>query len=122
MYDEYLRPAGLTIGQYSILAALYYVPSMPLLKLAQRLELDRTTLTRTLARLERDGFVSIALDAEDNRVRSISITDTGLKKLIESYPLWQRAQQELSKTVGAAQLKEFRRSLDEAIGAMKSRG
>jgi hypothetical protein len=34
MYDEHLRPAGLTIGQYSVLAVLYYVPSIPLRKLA----------------------------------------------------------------------------------------
>jgi len=52
LYDEHLRPAGLTISQYGILAALYYVPSLPLLKLAKRLETERTTLTRSVARLE----------------------------------------------------------------------
>src|SRR5258707_4796310 len=83
MYDEHLRRTGLTIGQYSILAALYYVPSIPLRKLAARLELDRTTLTRSLERLERDGMLSIALDPEDTRVRSVSITDKGLQKLAE---------------------------------------
>ena len=57
LYDEHLRPAGLTISQYGILAALYYVPSLPLLKLAKRLETERTTLTRSVARLERDGLV-----------------------------------------------------------------
>jgi DNA-binding MarR family transcriptional regulator len=75
MYDEHLRPAGVRIGQYSILAALYYVQSMPLLKLAARLELDRTTLTRSVARLDRDGLISIELGSSDNRVRAISITE-----------------------------------------------
>ncbi len=75
MYDDCLRPTGITIGQYSVLAALYFVPSIPLRKLAQRLEMDRTTLTRSLSRLDRDGLVTITLDPKDTRVRSISITE-----------------------------------------------
>jgi DNA-binding MarR family transcriptional regulator len=118
MYDEYLRPSGLTIGQYSILAALYYVPSMPLRRLAVRLELDRTTLTRSLGILERDGLVSIALDPGDSRVRSISITEAGLQKLTESYPLWMKAQKELSNALGARALGDFRESLDRSIEAL----
>jgi DNA-binding MarR family transcriptional regulator len=118
MYDEYLRPSGLTIGQYSILAALYYVPSMPLRRLAVRLELDRTTLTRSLGILERDGLVSIALDPGDSRVRSISITEAGLQKLTETYPLWMKAQKELSNALGARALGDFRESLDRSIEAL----
>lgn len=103
-----------------MLAALYYVPSMPLRKLARRLELDRTTLTRSIARLERDEFVSIGLDPNDNRVRMISITETGLRKLVESYPLWLKAQEELQRAVGVQALKEFRSSLDNSIGALNA--
>lgn len=120
MYDEHLRPTGLTIGQYSVLAALYYVPSMPLSKMASKLELDRTTLTRSLARLERDGFVSISLAPEDTRVRMISMTETGLQKLIEAYPLWMKAQEELSVALGTKALKEFRKSLDDSIASLKA--
>jgi DNA-binding MarR family transcriptional regulator len=120
MYDEHLRPAGITIGQYSMLAALYYVLSMPLRKLARRLELDRTTLTRSIARLERDEFVSIELDPNDNRVRRISITEKGLRKLIESYPLWLKAQEELQKALGVQALTEFRSSLDDSIEALNA--
>ncbi len=110
MYDEHLRPAGITIGQYSILAALYYVQSMPLLKLAARLELDRTTLTRSVARLDRDGLVSIERGSNDNRVRAISITEAGVRKLVESFPLWMMAKTELQNALGARRLKDFRRT------------
>src|SRR5258708_12084083 len=65
MYDDYLRPAGITIGQYSVLAALYYVPSMPLRKLAQRLEMDRTTLTRTPPPLHPHSFITPPPHPED---------------------------------------------------------
>lgn len=115
MYDELLRPSGLTIGQFAMLAALYYVPSMPLRKLADRLEMDRTTLTRSLAILERNGLVSIALSKDDSRVRCISLTEVGLAKLIEAYPLWTKAQENLSQALGSKGLKDFRQSLDHSI-------
>lgn len=122
LYDEHLRPVGLTISQYGVLAALYYVPSMPLLKLAKKLETDRTTLTRSLERLERDGLVSIGPDPEDTRIRAIAITETGLQKLIEAYPLWMAAQEEMANALGARQLKEFRASLDGSIESLSSYG
>lgn len=118
MYDELLRPTGLTIGQFSVLAALYYAPSMPLLKLAKRLEMDRTTLTRSLAILERDGLVSITLDPEDNRVRCVTMTDAGLARLTEAYPLWTKAHEELSRALGSRELKDFRQSLDNSIAVL----
>jgi DNA-binding MarR family transcriptional regulator len=73
---EIVAAAGITIGQYSILAALYCVQSMPLLKLAARVELDRTTLTRSVARAL---TVSIELGSNDNRVRAISVTEAGVR-------------------------------------------
>ncbi len=120
MYDDYLRPVGLTIGQYSVLAALYYVPSTPMKKLANRLEMDRTTLARSLAILERDGLISMESDPEDTRVRSISMTNTGLQKLIEAFPLWEAAQEAMAGMLGARPLKEFRTSLDQSIDSLKA--
>ena len=120
MYDDYLRPTGLTIGQYSALAALYYVPSMPMNKLANRLEMDRTTLTRSLAILERDRLISIEADPEDTRVRAISITGSGLQKLMEAFPLWEAAQEAMANTLGSRPLKEFRASLDQSIASLKA--
>lgn len=120
MYDDYLRPVGLTIGQYSALAALYYVPSMPMNKLATRLEMDRTTLTRSLAILERDRLISIEQDSEDTRVRAISITGIGLQKLTEAFPLWEAAQEAMANMLGPRPLREFRVSLDQSIDSLKA--
>lgn len=120
MYDDYLRAAGLTIGQYSALATLYYVPSMPMNKLAARLEMDRTTLTRSLAILERNRLISIEQDSEDTRVRAISITNIGLKKLTEAFPLWEAAQEAMANMLGPRPLKEFQASLDRSIDSIKA--
>ena len=44
-----LRPLGLRLTQYSVLVHLGSAPQA-LLELAERLEMDRTTLTRSLRR------------------------------------------------------------------------
>ena len=118
MYDGYLRPTGLTIGQYLVLAALYDVSSIPLQKLATRLEVDRTTLTRSLARLEEGGLISIALASEDARVRMIAITDGGVERLIAAHPCWIKAQEALQEALGARGLYGLRKSLDGTIAAL----
>jgi DNA-binding MarR family transcriptional regulator len=120
MYDECLQPTGLTISQYSILATLYYVPAMPVRKLATKLELDRTSLTRSLARLEYQGFVAAGADPNDDRVRLISITEAGLQKLIQCYSLWVKAQDELSTLLGPKGLGDLRKSLDKSIEVLRT--
>ena len=47
-YDMALAPAGLTVGQYSLLAHLERLEPVSVSRLAEELELERTTLVRTL--------------------------------------------------------------------------
>lgn len=89
-------------------------------KLAKRLEMDRTTLTRSLAILERESLISIEPDPEDTRVRAISITSTGLQKLTEAFPLWETAQEAMASMLGTRPLKEFRAELDQSIESLKA--
>jgi DNA-binding MarR family transcriptional regulator len=114
MYDQCLAPAGLSIGQYSVLAALYYAEAAPMKKLATRLEMDRTSLTRALAPLERDGLVVIRLKDADRRSRLISLTSAGLERLISAYPLWERAQELIGAGVSGTKLEDLRGLLREA--------
>jgi len=114
MYDQFLAPAGLSIGQYSVLAAIYYSEGIPMKKLAARLQMDRTSLTRTLGPLEREGLIVIRLGDEDRRSRLISLTSAGLERLVSSYPLWEQAQQQISGGFSDAKLKQFRGLLNEA--------
>src|SRR5215471_10463189 len=101
MYDRCLQPSGLTTAQFSLMAALYYARSIPMKRLAARLVMERTSLTRTLAPLERQGFVEIAPSADDARVRVVKITALGLETLISALPLWQEAQAKMEKELGA---------------------
>ena len=58
-FEAALRRHGLRATQFSILAALALGGPMKMGALARRLGLERTTLTRSAALLERDGWVRI---------------------------------------------------------------
>ena len=47
-YDAALAPVGLTVGQYSLLAHLERLEPVSVSVLAEEMELERTTLVRTL--------------------------------------------------------------------------
>jgi len=114
MYDEALEPVGLSIGQYSLLAALYYSDATPVKKLASRLQMDRTSLTRALAPLERERLLIVKEDPADGRSRLISLTPAGLDRLVAAYPLWERAQKQMVKGFKQTDMARFRVLLDQA--------
>lgn len=100
LYEEKLRPHGLRATQFSILAALALKGPTPIGELAELLGLERTTLTRTAARLERNGWVGSATSA-DARERPLRLTAAGRRKLEEALPAWKAAQDHVDRQVEA---------------------
>ena len=111
-YEAALRPVGLTMGQFTTLAALARPEPVPLTVLADQLGMDRTTLTRDLAPLERRGLVASSPSPDDRRVRAIELTDVGRVLLDEAAPLWREAQAESGRRLGDAQWTAIRDHLD----------
>jgi DNA-binding MarR family transcriptional regulator len=98
-YDQALRPAGLTANQFSILIAAYNRDGLGILELAKILGMERTTLTRNLAILERLGFAGIH-PGSDRRQRRVAITPKGKDRLKEALPLWKQAQEDMVARIG----------------------
>ncbi|MBW1708116.1 MAG: MarR family transcriptional regulator [Deltaproteobacteria bacterium] len=71
---ERLTPYGLTPTQFFMLTALYEEDGLLISVLAQKVALDRATLTGLLDRLERDGFTERRADPEDRRAIRIHLT------------------------------------------------
>src|SRR5205085_11922608 len=91
-YDQAMASAGLRGTQFDLLVALSLAREAPVAKVAEELGLDRTTLTRNLGPLERDGLVESVPD-EDKRVRRLRLTERGRDVLADALPRWERAQQ-----------------------------
>ena len=98
-FDRTLRQSGLKANQFSILMASYDPDGILLTRMAKILGMERTTLTRNLALLEKLGLVSID-PGDDRRERKIRITEKGAGLLEKALPLWQKAQHEIVELVG----------------------
>jgi len=99
LYDEALRPAGIRATQLALLTVLRDRSPVNIVELSEILGVDRTTLTRNLGPLERDGLLVIETGA-DRRTREVSITGDGGARLAIALPLWREAQDTLCQRLG----------------------
>lgn len=111
-YDEALAPAGLRLAQFSMLAQLSEDRGVALGELAELLGLDRTTATRNLKLLEREGLVRIGPAEGDARRKAIRLTEQGWAVLRRASPLWQAAQAAFEERHGAALVERLHAVLD----------
>ena len=112
-FDEALRPAGLTHGQFSLLMSLNR-PTPPTMKdVAALLALDRTTLTANLKPLERRGLIRVKIDPADKRNRRLALTVKGRAALAAAAPIWTAAHAETERRLTRSSADTLRASLRE---------
>jgi DNA-binding MarR family transcriptional regulator len=105
IYEHALAPSGLKATQFAVLAVLDGLESgegIAMTRLAKILGTDRTTLTRNLGVVQRDGLVTIKI-GDDSRSRLVVLTEAGRTALKRAAPLWARAQAELARHIGKDQ-------------------
>ncbi|HVM45779.1 MAG TPA: MarR family transcriptional regulator [Candidatus Thermoplasmatota archaeon] len=113
IYDEKLRAHGLRSTQFSLLAALAQRGPSRQGELAELLGVERTTLTRSAALLERQAWIEPA-GGEDARERRLRLTAAGRRKLERAYPAWKEAQERVERERGARGVAE--RFVQETAG------
>ncbi len=113
-YDETLRPTGLRASQLSVLVAVGTGEAPSIAALAQVLGMDRSTLTRNLGPLEKEGLVKVGLEGW-RRSRSLEITKKGQSRLREALPLWQKAQDMLKGRLGNRDWSAAQASMDSLV-------
>ena len=113
-YDEALRPVGLRATQVSLLAAIAAEEALSISALAQLLGMDRSTLTRNLAPLEKEGLTRIGAEGW-RRSRTLSLTAKGRQRLQAAMPLWEGVQKHLKHDLGEDGWSKAQGSLDELI-------
>ncbi len=113
-YDRALRPAGIKLTQYSVLANVLRDAGLSITELAERLAMDRTTLTRNLRPMERAGWIEVG-PGSDRRRRAVQITAAGDEVFEAAFPLWQAAERNLRRSLGRETAADLRRLLDEAL-------
>jgi DNA-binding MarR family transcriptional regulator len=122
LYDDVLRPSGLRVTQFSILATLARLGDANLRQLGDTLAIDQTTLTRSLALLERDGVIE-RVPHPDGRIKAMRPTAKGRRVLEVARPLWAQAQDTVLRELGTNAWADAKRRLAHLLDvAVDSRG
>ena len=99
-YDRALEPAALRVTQFAILSLVREAGSPTMQELATRLNLDPSTMTRTLDPLVGSGHLRVE-PGEDRRQRKVVLTAKGQRAHKRATALWLAAQDELRGKLGA---------------------
>jgi DNA-binding MarR family transcriptional regulator len=117
LYDSLLSPEALTITQYSLLANIERTGQLSHAALAEKVGMDRTTLTRNLRPLTRAKWVAADI-GQDRRQHLLQLTTAGRRKLVRSLPLWEEAQRQFLSQIGTESLQELQTLLTAAESAV----
>jgi DNA-binding MarR family transcriptional regulator len=101
IYEEELRE-HLATPQFTLLSVLHALPGCNQATLARRLDFDKTTLSRNLKLLEKNGWIEHTA-SDDRRERGYRLTSAGAKVLAAAKPGWKRAQGRLRAAMTASQ-------------------
>ncbi|MBT2185851.1 MarR family winged helix-turn-helix transcriptional regulator [Sphingobium nicotianae] len=101
LYDERLAASGLTTTQFAVLRNLRH-GDLSLSRLAELLVMDRTSLYRTLAPIERHGWVAITAE-DQGRAKQAALTPAGRARMEEATAAWNTCQSEIIGAIGPDQ-------------------
>jgi DNA-binding MarR family transcriptional regulator len=109
VFDRHLRPHGVRITQFTILAMLMLRGGTPIKVLAKSLVMDRTTLSRNVALLEANGWARSNVDDADARTHIVCVTAEGRAVVRAALPAWRAAQDSVARAFGPTGVAALRR-------------
>jgi len=116
-FDRIVASTGLKTTQYSLLSHIVQLEPIRPGDLADRMEMDASTLTRNLQPLVAQGWVVVA-PGDDGRSRIVVATDTGRAKRAEAQREWKRAQLAFNARVGDARVLRLHALIEECLARL----
>jgi DNA-binding MarR family transcriptional regulator len=96
IYDDALRPLGITSSQFTLLTQLAHQDGITAVEIGSELDIEKSTLSRNLKRLLALGHLTMDPPA-GRRGRGLHLTPKGRDVIHKAYPVWRDAQ---SRSVG----------------------
>lgn len=111
LYDRALGPVGLDSSQFNILTAIGAAMPTPLTDVAATLDLDPSTLSRTLKTLEKRELV-VSSGGRGRGGLHVSLSERGEDMMVEAMGAWKSVQAALTAALGEAELGRIMESFD----------
>jgi DNA-binding MarR family transcriptional regulator len=110
VYDDALRPLGITASQFTLLTKLAQQDSITAVEIGYSLDIEKSTLSRNLKRLLALGHITMDPPA-GRRGRGLHLTPKGKGVIKSAYPVWLEAQTRVVAVLGPSS----RNTLDELL-------
>lgn len=114
-----LAPHNITASQWTTLRALWDEDGYSQVDLAQRINVEKASLTSVLDALERRGLAQRLRSAEDRRVWNVQLTKAGRDLKKDLLPYAAEVNALASSGLSKAEVDEFRRILQKVISNLK---
>ena len=118
-YERFMDGAGLKITQYSLLSHVVTLGPIGAGKLAARMELGASTLTRSLKPLVDQGWIEV-LPGADARSRNVVATEAGLAQRALAQKAWKRAQLALNEQLGLQRVAALHALIDDCLAHLEA--
>ncbi len=118
---RHLLGSGLYAGQEQIINLIAENQSMTSGEIARALGVRPPTITKSIMRLQEQGFVERTTGHEDGRIVRVSLTDAGWQILKKVNKATRKAQRQALKNLTGKQQKQLRRSLDILMNNLQTR-
>jgi len=110
IYDQELKKAGLEITQFGLLTALAATGEVNQKRLSEGFVMESTTLTRTLDRMQKRGWIGVKSGA-DRREHLFSLTPAGKRQIAKAKPHWELAESRFRNELGEIGWKDMREAV-----------
>ncbi len=99
IFNEALRPVGLTDAQLTILVMVANRGPVSPGAIARHLNMEKSTISRNIARMEKNGWLTVA-DGRSGREQQLTLKAKGQALLVEALPVWNEAQTKAKAVLG----------------------
>ena len=106
VYDHELSVLDIKITQYSALKNIQALGNPSVNELSKKLDLERTTVLRNLEKLKKMNLISYKKN-DVYKVKVISLTVNGRKKLNDAKVIWEKTQQKFLNAFGLNNKNQF---------------
>jgi MarR family transcriptional regulator, organic hydroperoxide resistance regulator len=120
--NRLLNEVGLYVGQEMFWVSLWEEEGLTQTQLAEKLQVQRATITTMLNRMVRDGFMERRPDPDDQRVYRVYLTTKGHALRADLQNVWQRMESQLTAGLSPAEQQIFHRMMSNAIENMNKMG
>ena len=114
-FEPQVRRAGLNSLEWRVMATLHDSPPLPVGQLAIEVLAKQPTLTKSLARLEAQGWVTRKADAADARRAPVALTAAGRRKVAPLLEAAEAHQQARLSALGVDSPQDLQQALQTLV-------